>query len=113
MNDVIARALVKDILETLPAELASFYKNPPGRKPSKQTLKMNEIYLRIGDEDSLTMIRDVVDRTIVSIISLIDSDFKNLNIKTKFINLDGRETSSSGDLFEEYRSMSDPGGLLR
>lgn len=113
MNDTICAeavdAIVANIVETLPNSLLEFYRNPPGRKPSQQTLKVSEIVKKLDDDEALALIRSVMDGSLFAVLSLFDMNFKDKNIEVHFRRSTGLETAL---LHELYRLHVDPGGQI-
>ena len=110
LSEQAVEALISDILATFPDQLAAFYKAPPGRKPSEQSVKMREIQNALSESDAVLLVRDVVDRTLASALSLMDQNFKS-EISTSFST--NGETERASGLLDAYRMQIDPGGNRR
>jgi hypothetical protein len=111
-SQVAVETIVIDILQSLPRSLLEFYENPPGRRPSDNTLLLQGITREIGADRTLRLVTDVVDATIHSMLSLMDQGFKDEHLRTEFLAVANAEPWF-GDLRDRYRNLVDPGGLPR
>lgn len=110
-NDIID-AIILEVILNLPNELLHFYENLPGRQPSKHHRKIAAIIKAIDSQDALSIIRDVADSCVFSILYLIDSDFKDKSIETSFHRGPKNAKRSGPELLEYYRDKVNPGGLI-
>lgn len=111
LADNILELLIAETTKSLPAELLSFYRNPPGRSPHPYALRIKEALGGIGDEAAIEFIRAIVDATVFSTLYLTDSNFRGEGIEiTAALEGDRVRLSGSG-LHERYRAKINPGGL--
>ena len=108
----IVSAIVSDVVETLPREIYKFYQKPPGRRPSDLSKRISNVVSGLSEQSAIEVIQDVVDRTVFSLLYLVDSEFKDHAISTSFKKHDEAEAVLAQQLVERYRSMVDPGGLV-
>ena len=96
--------------QSLPAELLTAYRNPPGRKPSEISLRLRDALAQIDDATALMLIRDVVDAAAFQMVYLLGAGFKcDLCLD---VSRDGnRERLDGSALHEDYRARVDPGGI--
>lgn len=112
IEQVVVSSIVDDILQTLPHELLQTYSSPPGRKPSGQLIEISQSISKLQSAEAERIIRDVTDHTIFSVLYLIDANFKNANIATKFSKFEINPDAHQIDLVTLYRSKVDPGGNI-
>lgn len=105
---LVVSTIINDVLRTAPGELLQSYKSPPGRKPSSQLIEISNSISKLDPKEAETIIRDVADYTIFSILYLIDANFKDARLSTKFL----KEGSGQTELVSLYRSLVDPGGRV-
>ena len=105
--------LIIETLTSLPRAVLDFYRAPPGRAPSDHTKIISNILHEISDESAILLITDIVDRTSFSVLYLMDSDFKSMNIKTTFNRLSDSITAGVDEVFllDLYRERVNVGGL--
>ena len=106
--------IIIEILTSLPPAVLDFYKSPPGRAPSDHTKQISTIFREMSDDRAILLIMDIIDRTIFSMLYLMDSDFKSMNIKTTFNRFPDSITAGVGDvvLLDLYRARVNVGGFL-
>lgn len=111
LTDTILETLIAETTQSLPAELLSFYRNPPGRKPQQYSLRIREALEGMSDDAAIEIIRAIVDATVFSTLYLAASDFRGKGIEITAA-LDGDRVRLSGSgLHERYRAKIMPGGL--
>jgi len=112
VEDNVVEAIIVETVATLPSGFLEFYKDLPGRKPSELSVRLAAAWMAVDEDDAIDMIRDVVDRTVFSMLYLIDARFKNLKIATSFDHADTSAEPFPTDLHNRYRQRVEPGGLI-
>ena len=111
LDDVIS-AVIADVLKPASESIYGFYEKPPGRRPSDQTKRISAAIALLEKQAAVEIIRDVVDRTIFSMLYLMDAEFKEYHIETIFrSHADGKAVTAQ-QLLDRYRSKVDPGGII-
>lgn len=110
LTDAILELFIVDTTESLPADLLSFYRNPPGRKPHPHSLRIKEALAGMSDEAAMETIRAVIDATVFNMLHLIDSEFRGEGIEIMASQGGDRVRLSGSGLHELYRTKVNPGG---
>ncbi len=115
MSDIatnMLEAIIAETVETLPGGLLSSYRNPPGRRPHDYVKRIQSTLAPIDDDAASELIRDVVDSAVFAMLTLMDSQFKNLGISVELRR--GSTTCDLSDvsLHEGYRMRVQPGGHM-
>ena len=110
--NAVVDSIVTETVSSLPNDVLSFYRNLPGRKLSETSKKISRLLSNMDDQTALELIVDIVDRSVFSILYLIDNDFKDQKIGTVFT----KESLASGPddcrLVERYRDKVEPNGIV-
>jgi hypothetical protein len=112
MKTLTADMIEAIILEfqSLPRELLTSYRSPPGRKPSEHLLRLQAATACIEDETLEALIRDVVDAAVFQMVYLMGAGFKS-DLDLAVSREDMRESLRDVPLHEDYRAHINPGGL--
>lgn len=103
-------AIIIETVDSLPADLLSSYRDPPGRKPSERLRQIHAAIADIDDANVEMLIRDVVDASVFQLTYLISAKFKEAGIVTTIRRGTLAEDLADSLLHEEYRMQIDPGG---
>lgn len=110
VSEQVVSAIVSETVASLPEEIYRFYQNLPGRNPSIISKSIAGTLSQIDEIHAVELIRDIVDRTVFSILYLVDSGFKDRMISTEFKSISGMQSDSH--LVDTYRDQVDPGGVI-
>ena len=110
--DIAVEAIVAETVVALPDDILQFYRNLPGRRPSEHSLRLQGVLSKLTDEEARILIRDIVDSSIFSVLSLIDQGFKDRNIATSFTVTSSDDSPVMGRALEIYRQRVNPGGQI-
>lgn len=108
IEKLVVSSIIDDVLRTAPNGLLESYKSPSGRKPSPRLIEISKSISKLDREEVEEIIRDVVDYTLFATLYLIDANFKDARLSTKFLKGGAGQT----DLVGHYRSLVDPGGKI-
>ena len=108
----IVSAIEAEIISTLPIAILGFYRNLPGRRPSDHSRRVSETLYKLDDQESIELIRDIIDRTVFSLINLMDESFKEKKIMVTFVKDGASSDLVESPLLETYRKIVDPGGII-
>lgn len=108
LTDEMLDALVIES-QSLPAQLLKAYRDPPGRKPSEDVLRIQGALDDMDDATALLLLRDAVDASVFQMVYLLGAGFKN-DISLDVSRGGNRERLHGSALHERYRARVEPGG---
>lgn len=111
-EDAIINEICVNLIDAMPQRILDFYRNIPGRRPSEHSINVSRILSEIDDVKAIELIKDIVDRSVFSILNLIDNNFDGRCIKSEFVFGDG-DDEVQHEFVERYRIVMDPGGIRR
>jgi hypothetical protein len=110
LTNEMLEAIIVETVDTLPSELLASYRNPPGRKPHEDLLRIHSAIADMDDAAAEMLIRDVVDGVVFLMLYLMGAGFKDA--LTVAISRGAESECLEGAvLHEEYRMRIEPGGL--
>ena len=112
MNVEAVDAIIRDIMETMPERTVRFYRNLPGMQPSDHSKTIEDILSKLSDREAVSMVSDIVDRTIFALLHLFDLGFKDRHIQVSFTRQQDPSSAPFGTLLDAYRERVDPGGKI-
>ncbi len=111
LKEIVVNSLIRETVESIPEEMFEFFINVPGRNPSKRSLDISTSMNKLDRIEAIDLFRSAVDGAVFSILGLLESGFKENNIRTEFFRADGRAATAADGMTDLYRSKVDPGGV--
>lgn len=112
MNVEVVETIIADVVEQMPKGTLRFYRDLPGMRPSEHSRMIRDILIKLNDDEVISIIADITDRAVFSLLHLFDLSFKDRHIQVSFTRQQDPDSAPFGSLLDTYRERVDPGGNI-